>query len=223
MANCHHMSVRMLAKITLCPATTDLHDSGSIRSEHIAMPAWDQSDREDDVAKDSSPPCLPEQPKDRPFAALIEMKTTAFPQRFQAIMQDEDQTAQQRATALRAVLKMDLILVLLYFGLVILFLGGTLFQAISAGKLLPTRGGLIFGYCWFAWSKAIPALALSVMLMWDALRKPVIDTNQAKHAKKPIAAIQCNQVVNVTYVGGNDSLDNFQEKKAAHAAVMRRF
>lgn len=91
----------------------------------------------------------PDQPKDRPFAQLIAMPTTDFPARFHAVMQAEDQTAQQRADNLRAIVRTDLKVFILFFLAVTTFLAGCLFLACGGLNRLSISGELIFGYTYF--------------------------------------------------------------------------
>lgn len=118
-------------------------------SDHIDLPV--NMDEDSHVEEVMTPTTLklPEQPKDRPFAQLIEMKTTPFPERFQNVLEAEDQTALQRAANLRAVLKSDFKLLAIYFLILLFFFGGALFMACGGLDLLPTRGDFIFGFVYF--------------------------------------------------------------------------
>lgn len=92
---------------------------------------------------------IPEQPKDRPFAQLVDMKTTTFPHRFQVVLEAEDMSSQQRADSLRRILKTDFILVSIYFLILFLFLGGCVFMAAGGLKYMETKDDFIFGYVYF--------------------------------------------------------------------------
>lgn len=98
---------------------------------------------------DSKVSKLPEQPKDRPFAQLVEMRTTTYPARFHAVMQAEEHTALERAANLRAIIKTDLGILVPYFLALLTFFGGCLFLACDGLDLLDTRGDLMFGYAYF--------------------------------------------------------------------------
>lgn len=79
------------------------------------------------------------------------------------------------------------------------------------------------------WSFAFASLILGGLLLWDALRpsqphEPSIrqgDSVTKKYFAPTASGIKCEQVVNVTYVGEDDTLPSTQEKKQFYAGNLR--
>lgn len=116
-------------------------------TEHIALSHLTNDCNDIDIT--SSTRHIPEQPKDRPFAQLIELKTTTYPHRFHLVLQAEDQSSSQRAKNLKAVLRTELLLLSLYFTVILVFLAGTLFLAGGGTKHFSAEREFIWSYSYF--------------------------------------------------------------------------
>lgn len=130
-------------------------------TEHVALPHLTNNCDDNDITPSTLH--IPEQPKDRPFAQLIDLKTTTYPHRFHVVLQAEDQSSSQRAENLKAVLRTELLLLSLYFGIILVFLAGTLFMAGGGTKHFSAKREFIWTYSYFVSASSLFVLSLRVL------------------------------------------------------------
>lgn len=120
----------------------------------------------EETSPDTGSSHIRDQPKDRPFAHLVDLKTTMYPHRFHTILQAKEQTSQERAKRLRAVLASDLRMHGVYFLLLFIYLALCLFLACNGNaKMKTTKAALLLGYVWPVGLYLLSACRLSALIL----------------------------------------------------------